>query len=231
MTIEILEGIPVAIDKQEILRIRGHHKNEKPSAAIQEILEKAMEDFHSFLQPKATFIEMEARITKESINLENGLVLHNPDGVKAWQNADHLVAVVCTIGPVLGQRVSELSAQGANTAALVLDSIGSAAVESVADHVNRCICQGAAQRGMKAGSRLSPGYGAWPLEDQRVIFAMVPAERIGVHLNEQGIMIPMKSISFCLGMGRNLEAPKGLHPCQYCNLKNCQYRKALKGQP
>ena len=82
MTIEILEGIPVAIDKQEILRIQGHHKNEKPSAAIQEILEKAMEDFHPLLQPKATFIEMEARVTKESINLENGLVLHNPDGAK-----------------------------------------------------------------------------------------------------------------------------------------------------
>ena len=231
MTVEILEGIPVAIDKQEILHIQGHRKNEKPSAPIQEILEKAMEDFHSLLQPKATFIEMQARVTKESINLENGLILHNPDGAEAWQNAEHLAAVVCTIGPALGNRVAELSAQGANTAALMLDSIGSAAVENVADYVNRHICHSAAHRGMQAGPRLSPGYGAWPLEDQKVIFAMVPAERIGVHLNEQGIMIPMKSVSFCVGMGGKLKALQETNPCQHCNLKSCKYRKALKGPP
>jgi len=231
MAIQILEGIPVSIDKQEILRLQGRHGNEKLTEPIREILDEVMEDCQQLLHPNAILVETEAEVMKKSIRLANGLTLHNSDGARAWRNADHLGAVVCTIGPALERRVSELSAQGANTAALMLDSIGSVAVESVADHANRRICQGAAQRGMKAGPRLSPGYGAWPLEDQRVIFAMVPAERIGVHLNEQGIMIPMKSISFCLGMGRNLKAPEGLHPCQYCNLKNCQYRKTLKGQP
>jgi len=228
MTVQILEGIPVTIDKQEILRLQGRQKNDKPSPAIQDILDGAMEESHHLLMPRAISIEMETKVTNRSIVLRNGLMLHNPDGAKAWQNAEHLAAVVCTIGPGLGNRVSELCAQGANTAALMLDSIGSAAVESVADYVNRHICHSAAQRGMQAGPRLSPGYGAWPLEDQKVIFAMVPAERIGVHLNEQGIMVPMKSVSFCVGIGSRLKAPQETDPCQHCNLKNCKYRKPLK---
>jgi hypothetical protein len=230
MTVQILEGIRVTIDKQEILRLQGRQKNEKPSAAIQDILDAAMTEFHHLLMPRAISIEMKTKVMKESINLENGLILHNPDGAKAWQNAEHLAAVVCTIGPGLGNRVAELSAQGASTAALMLDSIGSVAVESVADYVNSHICHGAAHRGMQTGPRLSPGYGTWPLEDQKVIFTMVPAERIGVHLNEQGIMIPMKSVSFCVGMGSRLKAPQETDPCQHCHLKNCKYRKALKGK-
>ncbi|OGO08307.1 MAG: hypothetical protein A2Y61_05075 [Chloroflexi bacterium RBG_13_60_13] len=228
MTVQVLEEIPVTVDKREILRLQGRHGKERLGRPIRKILEEVFEDCHSLLHPRAVCVQMEARVLRKTIRLANGLSLRNPDGARVWHNADRLVAVVCTIGPALERRVSELSAQGASTAALMLDGIGSVAVESVADRVNRRICRDAARHGMSVGPRLSPGYGTWPLEDQTVIFTIVPAQRIGVHLNEQGMMIPMKSVSFCVGLGRDLPAHEGTDPCQYCNLKSCRYRRQPK---
>jgi len=224
LTIQVLEDIPVSIDKQEILRLQGRGKRQL-GRPIRDILEEVFEDCHRLLQPRAVCVQTEARVLRKSIRLANGLSLRNPDGARAWRNADRLAAVVCTIGPALEERVSQLSTQGASTAALMLDGIGSMAAESVADQVNRRICRDAAHRGLRVGPRLSPGYGAWPIEDQKAIFAMVPAQRIAVHLNDQGMMIPMKSVSFCVGLGRDISEDGGTDPCRYCNLKTCRYRR------
>jgi len=223
--VQVLEEIPVFIDKQEILRLQGHRGKRQLDQPIREILEEVFKDCHRLLRPRAVYVQTEAWVLRKSIRLANGLSLRNPDGARAWHKASQLATVVCTIGPALERRVSELSAQGASTAALMLDGIGSVAAESVADHVNRRICRDAAHQGLRVGPRLSPGYGTWPIEDQRVIFTIVPAERIGVHLNDQGMMIPMKSISFCVGLGRDLPEDGVTDPCQHCNLKNCRYRR------
>jgi|GEM_PF-4616954 len=37
----------------------------------------------------------------------------------------------------------------------------------------------ACRLGIKTGPRLSPGYGKWELAEQRVLFALLPGERIG----------------------------------------------------
>ncbi|MBM4444195.1 MAG: hypothetical protein FJ020_02690 [Chloroflexi bacterium] len=225
LTVQLLDEIPVSIDKQEILRLQGYHGKRQLDQPIRGILDEVFEDCHRLFRPRAVCVQTEARVLRKSIRLASGLSLRSPDGATAWHSADRIAAVVCTIGPALERRVSQLSAQGASTAALMLDGIGSVAVESVADHVNRRICRDAAHQGLRAGPRLSPGYGAWPIEDQRVIFTVVPARRIGVRLNDQGMMIPMKSVSFCIGLGRDLPEDSGTDPCRYCNLKSCRYRR------
>lgn len=51
--------------------------------------------------------------------------------------------------------------------------------------------------------KLSVGYGDWPLEEQRDIFAILNAtEHIGVELNDACLMIPEKSVSGLIGMKR-----------------------------
>ncbi len=228
LTVQVLEEIPVSIDKQEILRLQGYRGQRQLDRPIRKILEEVFEDCHRLLQPRAVCVQREARVMRKSIRLANGPSLRSPDGARAWPNAERLAVVVCTIGPALEERVSELSAQGASTAALMLEGIGSVAVESVADQVNRRICRDAAHQGLRVGPRLSPGYGDWPIEDQRAIFAIVPAQRIGVHLNDQGMMIPMKSVSFCVGLGRDLPEDGHIDPCRHCNLKTCRYRRQAR---
>jgi hypothetical protein len=107
----------------------------------------------------------------------------------------------------------------------MLDSVGSVAVESVADKVNYLLCEHARARNMNTGPRLSPGYGKWRLREQKVIFSLLPGERIGIRLNEQCMMRPVKSLSFCLGIGRALPPREKINPCRYCGMKDCPYHR------
>jgi hypothetical protein len=70
----------------------------------------------------------------------------------------------------------------------------------------------------------SPGEPDWPLEGQRELFDLVPAEEIGVTLADTFLMRPLKSLSLVVGMGENLSA--GSSPCEFCSLSQvCRYRE------
>jgi cobalamin-dependent methionine synthase I len=80
--------------------------------------------------------------------------------------------------------------------ALILDAIGSEAVEQVARQTDKVLCEKAREIDLWPSKRFSPGYKSWNIEEQRYIFRMIPGEDIGVTLNESLMMIPRKSVSF-----------------------------------
>ena len=52
-----------------------------------------------------------------------------------------------------------------------------------------------------SGMRAQPGQEGWPIQQQEVVFRLIPGERIGVRLTENDLMLPRKSISLVIGMG------------------------------
>jgi hypothetical protein len=64
----------------------------------------------------------------------------------------------------------------------------------------------------------------WPVEQgQPQIFDLLDADEIGVRLTESMMMVPRKSLTFVLGIGKKLIA--GGRTCDYCSLKGtCRYR-------
>jgi hypothetical protein len=79
---------------------------------------------------------------------------------------------------------------------LVLDAIGSEAVEQVARQTDTILCKKAQDMDLWPSKRFSPGYKAWDIEEQRYVFRVIPGEDIGVTLNKSCMMIPRKSVSF-----------------------------------
>ncbi len=61
--------------------------------------------------------------------------------------------------------------------------------------LHRKVRREAERRGLKAGPAYRPGIGRWPLDTQRVLFALLPAARIEVSLDEHLLMRPVKTIS------------------------------------
>ena len=51
------------------------------------------------------------------------------------------------------------------------------------------------------------------------------AKIIDVTLDAQCVMIPRKSVSFCLGIGQELANTTKMNSCRHCNMKECPYRK------
>jgi hypothetical protein len=135
-----------------------------------------------------------------------------------------LVAVVCTIGIALEARVAALASGGDSARAAVLDAVGSAAAEEVADASNRLICRMAAPTDLRPRARRSPGYGQWDINEQRALFAFVGPDDIGVSLTDRCMMVPRKSVSYVVRLDAATPEGVSVDRCAACTDPDCPYR-------
>ena len=223
---ETLDNIEVFIDPGEVMRYQGYQGDlGKLPPAIAETLKTALEEGQRLARPRAIYDLLAVReVAEGSLVLDSGLVLTGESIGRAWRSALYLGVAICTIGPALEGKVSGLFGEGDYALSLMLDSVGTEAVENAASRVQDVICEKASSLDMQVGIRLSPGE-RWDLGQQRAIFSLLPAERIGVRLTSHCMMIPQKSISFCVGAGREIRTETKAHNCQRCSLKSCRYRR------
>ena len=221
----ILRDMKINLSEKEVLRLQGYKPKSEVRDEVKDILVQQIQNGYSLIEPKAVYtIAMVLGMGENTIKLEGDLILSWKYATKVWKDSEYLGIAICTIGSALENRVSELFKEGEYIQALILDSIGSVAVEAVADYVNHLICQLAISSGAVTGRRLSPGYGKLLLKEQRKIFPFLSGEELGVKLTEQYMMVPRKSISFCVGIGSRLPGRRGTNPCQYCDMLACPYR-------
>ena len=137
-----------------------------------------------------------------------------------------VVLAVCTIGNDLEKRASEFFSAQKPLKGLLLDSIGSAAVDEVVLDTCRKIMHSIRHKGMKASSYFNPGMPGFPLSEQRYIFELLPVDKIGVSLTNNNVMVPRKSLSIAVGIGAEIENWSQYEICSHCNMsETCKYRK------
>ena len=133
---------------------------------------------------------------------------------------------ICTIGSSLEEKVRELSNNGQFALATVLDAVGSETVENLANAVDARICEKAAEEGLAAWPRFSPGYGNWTLESgQKIIFSHLFAEKVGVKLSPTFLMNPLKSISFAMKLAASPPEELQASRCELCDKQDCSFRR------
>lgn len=108
-----------------------------------------------------------------------------------------VVLALCTLGSSLESRVNELSRNNL-LSAVILDEIALAYVTAITRQIHDSIRSQAQTDGMKAGPAYRPGLGRWPLETQNTIFTCLPADMIGITLNDHLLMTPTKSTSLII---------------------------------
>jgi hypothetical protein len=157
----------------------------------------------------------------ERIKLEGETLLTGPLVARHLAGAERVAAVVCTIGPEL-ERLA--TAQEGVLQALAVDGLGNAAVEALGQQICLRIGERAQAAGLETSAPLSPGEPDWPVEvGQQQIFSLLAPGPAGVRLTEGWMMIPMKSISFVIGIGPHMEQAD---LCELCSMKDrCRYRK------
>lgn len=138
------------------------------------------------------------------------------------KGADRIALFLCTAG----QRFTGLShtyqQNGDFLEAFVVESIGSATVESAMDKVQQYLEEEMMERGKKITNRYSPGYCEWALSGQRDLFAYIGEHPTGITINESSLMQPIKSVSGIIGIGD--EVRKRPYGCAICNSSSCVYR-------
>ncbi|MCK4550283.1 MAG: hypothetical protein KAU49_08925 [Candidatus Krumholzibacteria bacterium] len=212
----ILEGFDIEPDGAELSRLLGRKNGEAigaPAAAaagkIEAALDSALEESKGLIEPKAIYL------------MAAGADLPGSDIFVALEK---VAFCVCTIGPALEERVTALSKEGDMLAAVVLDAIGSAAAEATARYANDHIEEAAAAVGLKISCRASPGYGNWDVKEQKKLFELVPAGRIGVTLTKSSMMVPRKSVSFAVHIAEDPVRLRSEGSCRNCDMETCPYR-------
>ena len=118
---------------------------------------------------------------------------------RLWGRLGHVGAGICTVGEAIEDRVRALFDARELPLAVMLDSVGSAAAESLAEYANDLLCQRAIPAGLKVTNRVSPGYAGWDTSEQQALFRLCSGAPIGVRLNAACFMTPAKSISLLVG--------------------------------
>ncbi|OLB52928.1 MAG: hypothetical protein AUH99_03820 [Candidatus Rokubacteria bacterium 13_2_20CM_2_70_11] len=223
----VLADIALEIDPDEVLRFQGYKRGlDVPTREVLALFDAAQTLGRRLMEPRAV-VRWVAVTRREGDTLEaGGVALTIPGIERAWGSVAELAAAVCTIGESLERRSAELWEARELPLAVMLDSVGSGAVESLAEYVNDMLCQDGIARGVKVTNRVSPGYGAWDVAQQRELFRLCPAEAIGVHLNASCFMTPVKSISLLAGAGVAARVDHYFSQCGRCWMRDCAYRRA-----
>ena len=224
----VVRDVPVDLETGEILRRAGVRQDSKLKYEIDALLEELLvmvRESH-LLEPAVAYeIHSVSAVGSQQLVLDGGAMLQGQSLSRILSQARELAVAVCTIGSRLEERVAECFSGNEPLRALLLDSLGSAAVDAVVREACELIMREASGRGYETSSPLSPGGSGFPLSEQWPLFELVPAEKIGVSLTSSGLMVPRKSVSMVIGIGAQMNTWTKAEACARCNLsETCRYR-------
>ncbi len=225
---ELKRNPDVTFDASAVLRGQGLDPAmlQARQSRLVKIAEAALEEGLSLLRPKVFYKKFAVQGRRHNrLLLDNH---HHLDGkllVQHLANARWVIVVLATIGDRLEQRVAKTWNEDV-AYALALDSVGSAAMEALAQAICHHFEEQAIENGFQTSLPLSPGMLDWPVEvGQPQIFRLMKDEVSPVlQLTPGCMMIPRKSLSFVLGEGQDMTSDG--QPCTYCAMQStCRYQK------
>jgi cobalamin-dependent methionine synthase I len=132
---------------------------------------------------------------------------------------------LATIGSRLEDGVSQLMSKRQILKATILDAVGSEAAEKTACYIEDRVRELASSNGAEITLRYSPGYCDWDITQQRVLFEAMDSAPLGVELTEECLMVPRKSVSGIIGVGRFESKILRFSPCRFCTKRDCPSRR------
>jgi len=113
---------------------------------------------------------------------------------------NRVVAFFLTAGEEFDKEAARLHAAGRILEVLFLESAGWLGIEAATKSFANCLRGWAHARGYALGARLAPGYGSWPLTDQKPLHSLFDGFSLSVRLLESCAMVPKMSRSGLYGL-------------------------------
>lgn len=219
--------IEINIDKSQVYRYLGYETGSVPTPRIQSLIDEYIQYSDQLIFPHCTYQVLDVELILGSRSFIEGSITFDSKVVaQLLKKCNQVAILVATIGEELESIACGLSEDGLLLQSAVLDAIGSNAVEKVADFVHDNITDIAAWQGLVAGRRrFSPGYCDWDVKQQRNLFEAIDADKAGVELTENCLMLPRKSISGIIGIGPSGCGIESYNPCPACDKPDCIGRR------
>lgn len=217
--------IPVEVTKKSLLKQLGGQKNSRISARLKANAENAIRDIHRYADTQAVYKILPIQTLNGTVILKNGISFRSDKLAKVLKSCKQVVIFLVT----LGQEVDRLIKQNIIRRphyAYVLDMAASLATEASVEYIQGTIKQNL-NDDQCTTLRYSPGYCDWPIEEQKKLFDLLPADSVNVALSENCFMTPRKSISGIIGIGPKRRIQKIKNICWTCSKRECAYRREI----
>ncbi|MGM9580265.1 MAG: methionine synthase [Anaerovibrio sp.] len=150
-----------------------------------------------------------------------------------------VIVMAATIGETIEKQVTKSFEEGRYSFSVLLDAAATAAVEQVADAMEKTIHNEVKRLGLAMKWRFSPGYGDWPIQQQTEILQLAGGSHIGISLTESLMLMPRKSITAVIGLyypdatmncetheqaTLNIPLEPQKHDCRHCSKLDCPAR-------
>ena len=228
----VLDQWVISLSIDDVLRAQGANaeviRSRRPS--LMEVTEQAITKSKYLLRPRVlyeiypvkSFVHERLELDSNPIHSGNGYL----SGSLIAQHiaaAQEVIVMLCTIGSALDETVSSLF-KSDPLQAVALDGVGSAAVENLAIQACNYFEAQAKASGQNTSMPLNPGMVGWSVDEgQLQIFTLLDYDQIQVSLTDSYMMVPNKSLSMVLGMGKDMSSIGS--SCDYCSLKGiCKYQ-------
>lgn len=203
-------------------------KTSNPSSIA--LVDKVLEEAYQLARIEAVCkVFAISKTTNEQMILEGGQALTSSLLVKLAGPARSILLIICTMGRAIDQRIEHYYRNGLSAHAYFLDVAGTCIIEAASRKLVKQIKSQVKSRDLETTIPLGPGHSYWNnLHDQRIIYELLKPEKIGITILPSGIMLPKKSLSMVIGIGRELPPSKENH-CYYCGVGHeCPLSRAVK---
>ena len=225
-TTSLFKDIKPKIEVSEVLRFLGARNGSAPARTVRKI-KTLIKEIHDDLDPKVLVTDMDILACGEGrLVLDPGVELRSKKLCKTFKSCDTAKVFVATVGDKVEKKINTAIENNKSYDASIIDAIASVAVEDTIETLHSIMDMNLKSRSQCATLRFSPGYCDWDIKEQKKIFKIIDAGKVGVRLSDSSLMSPRKSISGVIGVGACSEITKRIsNPCILCNNKGCNTRR------
>jgi hypothetical protein len=224
----VVRDISLNLKTREVLRRQGLGKGAKVRPEIEILIRQLLASLKKarLLEPVVAYeYYMVSSMNGSQISLEGDKAIHGPLLPAIFPEAKELAVLLCTIGPRLEKQVTDYSKSSKTMRGMILDGIGSTAVDMLALEVLRRLANEVSSRGYEISSPVNPGMPGFSLTEQWNLLGLVNADEIGVGLTASGVLVPRKSTSMVIGIGPKMTRWTQAEVCARCSLReSCHYK-------
>ena len=214
------------IDRQQILTTLGYSTEATIPARISSLVNEYTQDSNHFIDLSYSYVIRDIHTVEwNHTTIEGGVIFRSRILAQLLEQCESVAIFTLTIGNRLERIAARLAENGLVLRALILDAIGSDAAEKAANLVHAEISEKVSIFGLYTSRRFSPGYCDWDVSQQEIIFSAMNGDSAGVHLTDGCLMLPRKSVSGIIGIGKRDSNIENYNPCITCAKRDCIGRR------
>ena len=212
MTQKTLTYEELAIDVADVYEQMGY-RGAVPDEATQRETAAVVDEVQGWLRPRFCFL-----VTDHLPAFHFGHIIE-----RQLRGSEAYACFIATCGTEYEACQQQLKRRGDLVRVYIADALGSVIAERCADAMEQTLQQSVDKLGWHHTNRFSPGYCGWYVGEQQLLFPLFKGNTCGVVLNESSLMVPIKSVSGIIGVGKKVRRLD--YSCGLCDYKNCYKRR------